>query len=168
MKRIRALSKVERIVLICLLLGLVCSTVGLIIIDKQSTQANLVTLEHYIQVVQTPPVLDSDQILAEQQEHEMTQQQLNNQPTIDQEESINVIETEQSKTQLDSSTSTKVNINTATLEQLQQLKGIGPSKARAIIEEREKGGPFKTIEDIKRVKGIGDKTFQSIKESLVN
>lgn len=168
MKRIRALSKVERIVLICLLLGLVCSTVGLIIIDKQSTQVNLVTLEHYIQVVQTPPVLDSDQILAEQQEHEMTQQQLNNQPTIDQEESINVIETEQSKTQLDSSTSTKVNINTATLEQLQQLKGIGPSKARAIIEEREKGGPFKTIEDIKRVKGIGDKTFQSIKESLVN
>lgn len=59
-----------------------------------------------------------------------------------------------------------VNINTATAEQLESLPEIGPGKARAIIEYRKAHGNFKTLEDIKNVKGIGDKTFDKLKPQL--
>lgn len=61
----------------------------------------------------------------------------------------------------------KIDINSASIEQLQQLKGIGPSKAKAIVEDREQKGRFKRIEDIKRVKGIGEKLYAGIQESIV-
>lgn len=61
----------------------------------------------------------------------------------------------------------KLDINNATVEQLQTLKGIGPAKAQAIVEDRELKGNFKHIEDLKRVKGIGEKLFAGIKESIV-
>lgn len=60
----------------------------------------------------------------------------------------------------------KVSINTATLEELQTLTGIGKSKAEAIIEYRATNGLFKTIEDIKNVSGIGDAAFEKIKDSI--
>ena len=56
-----------------------------------------------------------------------------------------------------------ININTATQEQLEQLPGVGTSKAKAIIEYREKNGEFKTIEDLMNVDGIGTKMYESIK-----
>ena len=59
----------------------------------------------------------------------------------------------------------KININTASLEQLQTLPGVGESKAKSIIEYREKQ-KFKTIEDIKNVTGIGDSLFAKIKENI--
>lgn len=59
-----------------------------------------------------------------------------------------------------------VNINTGTVEQLQTLTGIGAGKANAIIEYRESVGGFKTVEDIKNVSGIGDKTFEKIRDRL--
>jgi len=65
----------------------------------------------------------------------------------------------------DSTTDKKVNLNTATLEQLMTLTGIGESKAKAIIEYREKN-KFKTIEDLKEVSGIGDSIFDKIKENI--
>lgn len=61
---------------------------------------------------------------------------------------------------------TKISINTATLEQLQTLTGIGESKAKAIISYREKNGNFKTIEEIKEVSGIGDSIFEKIKNNI--
>lgn len=63
--------------------------------------------------------------------------------------------------------SNKININTANADQLQTLKGIGPSKAQAIIADREQKGDFRSIDEIKRVKGIGEKLFAGIKESIV-
>lgn len=60
----------------------------------------------------------------------------------------------------------KVNINTATLEDLKILNGIGDSKAKSIIEYREQNGGFKSIEDIKNVTGIGEKMFERIKEQI--
>jgi len=60
-----------------------------------------------------------------------------------------------------------VNINTATSEQLQLLPGIGEKKAERIIKYREKKGDFKAIEDIKNVKGIGDKLLEKIKDNIV-
>jgi len=56
-----------------------------------------------------------------------------------------------------------VNINTATIEELQTINGIGESKAKSIIEYRKTNGKFKSIEDIKNVEGIGDKLYETIK-----
>lgn len=63
-------------------------------------------------------------------------------------------------------TSGKVSINSATKEELMTLTGIGEAKAEDIIKYREENGPFKTIEDIKNVSGIGDSLFAKIKENI--
>lgn len=55
-----------------------------------------------------------------------------------------------------------ISINTADAEKLQELPGIGQSKAAAIITHRETEGPFQTVEDFKNVPGIGDKTFERL------
>ncbi|ABB15935.1 helix-hairpin-helix domain-containing protein [Carboxydothermus hydrogenoformans] len=60
----------------------------------------------------------------------------------------------------------KVNINTATAEELDELPGVGPATAAKIIEYREQNGPFATIEDLKKVKGIGDKKFETLKDYI--
>ncbi|MGF6948360.1 competence protein ComEA [Neobacillus sp. B4I6] len=60
----------------------------------------------------------------------------------------------------------KININKADETELQNLPGIGPAKAAAIIEYRNTNGPFKAIEDLKNISGIGDKTFEKFKDLL--
>lgn len=61
----------------------------------------------------------------------------------------------------------KVNINTATVEELKTLKGVGEKKAEAIIEYRKKNGSFKTKEDLMKVRGIGKKLFEAFQERIV-
>lgn len=56
----------------------------------------------------------------------------------------------------------KVNINTATVADLEALPGIGPAKAEAIVKYREEKGSFKSPEDLKNVQGIGDKLYEKI------
>lgn len=60
----------------------------------------------------------------------------------------------------------KVNINTADETQLTTLPGIGPAKAKAIISHREEQGTFQTVEGLKEVSGIGDKTFEQLKDLI--
>lgn len=60
----------------------------------------------------------------------------------------------------------QVNINTADSVTLQTIPGIGPSKAERIIEYRSTHGSFKSIDDIKNISGIGNKTFESIKKYI--
>ncbi|HEV8715279.1 MAG TPA: ComEA family DNA-binding protein [Candidatus Binatia bacterium] len=60
----------------------------------------------------------------------------------------------------------KVNINTADQATLVSLKGVGKKRAQAIIEYREKNGPFKTVNDLTKVKGIGDKQFTKLKDQV--
>ncbi len=60
----------------------------------------------------------------------------------------------------------KVNINTATAEELDTLPGVGPAIAQRIIDYRTAHGPFQSIEDIKNVRGIGDATFEELKDKI--
>jgi len=59
-----------------------------------------------------------------------------------------------------------ININTATKDELVALPGIGPAKAQAIVDYRKAHGSFKTIEELKDVKGIGAKRFEKLKPDL--
>lgn len=59
-----------------------------------------------------------------------------------------------------------VNINTADAERLATLKGIGPALAQRIIDYREQNGAFKTVDEIKNVRGIGDKKFAAFKDKI--
>lgn len=58
---------------------------------------------------------------------------------------------------------TVVNLNTATAEQLDALPGIGAAMAARIVEHRQKNGPFKKVEDLMNVRGIGEKNFLKLK-----
>ena len=60
----------------------------------------------------------------------------------------------------------KIDINTASKSHLMSLAGIGEGKADAIIEYRKTNGPFKSIEEIKNVKGIGESIYQKIKDKI--
>jgi competence protein ComEA len=60
----------------------------------------------------------------------------------------------------------QININTADLQELQKLSGVGPSTAQKILDYRETHGRFGSVEDIKNVSGIGDKTFEKLKEHI--
>lgn len=60
----------------------------------------------------------------------------------------------------------KININNATELELQAIPGVGPSTAKKIIEYRELNGRYKNIEDLMNVSGIGEKTFEKLKEYI--
>lgn len=59
-----------------------------------------------------------------------------------------------------------VNINTASVQELDAVKGIGPSKAKAIVDYRTKNGPFKSVDDLKQVKGFGAKSVAKLRNDL--
>lgn len=65
-----------------------------------------------------------------------------------------------------SSSSGKVNLNKATEAELTTLPGVGPSKAGAIMKYRTDQGAFQTVEDLKKVTGIGEKTFEQLKDLI--
>lgn len=60
----------------------------------------------------------------------------------------------------------RININTADSSLLQEIPGVGPTTAQKIIDYRESNGKYKSIEDIKNVSGIGDKTFENLKDYI--
>jgi len=60
----------------------------------------------------------------------------------------------------------KVNINTASLAELDKLPRIGPKVAQRILDYRKEHGPFKRVEDLMKVKGIGEKTFARLREMV--
>jgi comEA protein len=60
----------------------------------------------------------------------------------------------------------KVNINTASLEELQKLPRVGPKVAQRIVDFRKQNGAFKKIEELMKVRGIGEKIFAQMKDML--
>lgn len=71
-----------------------------------------------------------------------------------------------SSSQLSSSEGGKVNLNTATKDELKTVPGIGDVTAQKIIDFREKNGGFKTIDDLKKIDRIGEKTFEKFKDNV--
>lgn len=61
----------------------------------------------------------------------------------------------------------QVDINTATQSELESLPGIGPSKARAILEYRQQHGPFQSVDELAKVKGIGPATVERLRPEVV-
>lgn len=59
-----------------------------------------------------------------------------------------------------------VNVNTAGMAELMSIKGIGEAKARAIIEHREKHGPFRNVDELKNVSGIGEKLLATLRSQV--
>lgn len=64
------------------------------------------------------------------------------------------------------SISEKININTASLEDLDKLSGVGPATAQKIIDYRSQNGGFKSIEEVKEVSGIGDVKYSQMKDDI--
>lgn len=80
-------------------------------------------------------------------------------PSINDEEDVEYLISE-------SSSGSKVNINTAKLEELQNIPGVGPSIAQAILDYRDENGKFKSIEDIKNVSGVGESKYKKMEEYI--
>jgi len=60
----------------------------------------------------------------------------------------------------------QINLNTATQAELDALKGVGPVKAKAIVDYRSKNGPFKSVDDLEKVSGFGKKTVDKLRTDL--
>lgn len=62
--------------------------------------------------------------------------------------------------------SATVDLNTATKDELESIKGVGPAKAQAIIDYRQANGPFKSVSDLENVKGFGEKSIKKLKKEV--
>lgn len=81
-------------------------------------------------------------------------------------EDVDNTENLQKESGVSSSNSSLININTATIEELDKLPGVGEATANKIVNHRDESGEFKSIEEIKNVNGIGDKKFEQIKSLI--
>lgn len=71
-----------------------------------------------------------------------------------------------SKSKADAAPSAPLNLNTATVAQLEALPGVGSATAKLIVEHRQKNGGFKKVEELMNIKGIGEKSFLKLKSMV--
>ena len=155
----------------CLLLFLLCSALYLFLSVKergekvlyqgrageQSEAADAMEKETEAMEKETDAMENETESAAENSSHAIQDSE---------DETENTTVKEQVKELVSEKKSGKININTANSEELQSLKGIGPSTASSIIAYREEYGGFSSIEEIMNVKRIGEKTFAKIKDRI--
>lgn len=91
----------------------------------------------------------------------------NTEEYVKKDDQVNAINgSDDSSSNINNGKTSKININNATQTQLEELPGIGPSTALKIIQYREENGKFKSIEDIKKVSGIGESKYSKIKDLI--
>mgnify|MGYP002716024579 FL=1 len=112
-------------------------------------------------VLKKAKVLENADITKSNLSEKLTDQKMIYVPTKN-ESKISDIPTNQSN--LNTTESIKVNLNTATESELLKVPGIGPTKVKEIIKYREEKGQFNKVEDLKQVRGIGGKTFDKLKD----
>lgn len=100
--------------------------------------------------------------IEEQKEKENQESKVENESTTGSDGTIS----RSSNSSINNGSQTKININTATEEELDTLPGIGPSTATKILDYRKEKGKFKTIEEIKEVSGIGESKYEKIKDKI--
>lgn len=99
---------------------------------------------------------ENQEVAALQAQNDLLREQLS-----DSQKQVAGASAQDEKTQSD-----KININIATAEELDTLPNIGPARAADIIAYREENGSFQSIEEIKNIKGIGDKSFEDLKDLI--
>ena len=77
------------------------------------------------------------------------------------------VEVEAVKEAANTETENRINLNTADVTQLQELKGVGPKTAEAIVQWRDSQGPFTSVDQLLAIKGIGEKTLAKMRDNLV-
>jgi len=77
------------------------------------------------------------------------------------------VEVEAVKDAAKTETENRINLNTADVTQLQELKGVGPKTAEAIVQWRDSQGPFTSVDQLLAIKGIGEKTLAKMRDNLV-
>lgn len=77
------------------------------------------------------------------------------------------VEMEPVKGAVKTQTENRINLNTADVTRLQEIKGVGPKTAEAIVQWRDSQGPFTSVDQLLVIKGIGEKTLAKMRDSLV-
>jgi len=162
----------------CLLLFLLCSLLYLFLSVKESGEKVLYqgrageqseaaeAMEKETDVMEKETDVMEKEIDAMEKETESAAENSSHAIQDSEDETENGTVKEQVKELVSKNKSGKININTANSEELQSLKGIGPSTASSIIAYREEYGGFSSIEEIMNVKRIGEKTFAKIKDRI--
>ncbi len=120
--------------------------------------------EMVIVIYSKDEVSNFDKVLEEQKNKE--ELCINYNEVIDNDSCTDIFDSENNKDNSNVEVDTKVSLNTASLELLMTLPGIGEVKAKSIISYREENGPFVKIEDIMNITGIGESTFEQIKDYI--
>ena len=122
-------------------------------LSKKLDDEMVIIVYSYTQVENFKSVKEEEKVV--QQECQVGVNEIENDACITEEHESN-----------DINQNTKVSINTATLEELMTLEGVGEAKAKAIIEYRKTNGNFNSIEDLLNVSGIGESLLAKIKENI--
>lgn len=150
------------IILMCALsLSVTLSVRQGIVLVRQAQHQEQLLAQHAMQNADNADDTDADTRAKNHQPADISRQQQNEQSQTEQVPELSHQQIEPMPQQ-----QMTININTATAEQLQQLKGIGPTMAQRIIDYRNKHGHFSSIDELQQVKGIGVKTLAKIRDDI--